>query len=360
MRWRYHAFRLNGDGTETPLAWDLPLQDVGVQQAINGQGGIDAKISPEVARMVTGHGEPVLVPWSTAIYAEASGRIHGAGIVDDLDADGPALTINCRGFTGYLAGMPYYGDLSVVQTDPLDIVRRIWRDQQAFKRGNLGMTVATTKSTVKVGEQQESKGGPYQLSWWKTDDLGKEIDDLATSTPFEYREAHSWSGERVAHKLELGAPRLGGRRTDLRFVVGENVKPAKLEWQGEDYADEILLLGSGEGRKMIRGSAQRQTDRLRRPRVVQDKKVTDLKRAAQLAEAQLKFALGDVDTQEFTVRNHPNAPIGSWAVGDDVFFQSRGDWHDSVSLWMRVLSQTITPERDEVTVRVARSDKAVA
>lgn len=368
--WRYHAFRLHGDGTETPIVWDLPLSGVRITQALSGPGGIDAQISPEVARL-TVEGKPVFVPWSTAIYAEASGQIRGAGIVEDVIADGPSLSIPCIGFSGYLTGMPYTGDYKKIQVDPLDVVRHIWGHAQGHKRGDLGMQLDTTTSDVRIGteerdvsfqtgsgEQVDFTAGPYRLSWWKTDDLAKEIDDLAAETPFDYRETHKWAGERVEHRLELGWPKLGTRRANLRFVVGENVHTTpQIEWDGDEYADEIILLGAGDGSDMVRGGAFRDSDRLRRPRVVRDKSVTSKKRADALAEAEVKLALGDEDIQEVTIRNHPHAQIGTWQVGDDLFIQSRGDWHDDLGLWVRVLSQTILPESDEVVVRVMRAEK---
>ena len=49
--WRYIASRLNGDGTETFLDFNLPLNDVSVQSSLSGHGGLDAKISPEVVAL---------------------------------------------------------------------------------------------------------------------------------------------------------------------------------------------------------------------------------------------------------------------------------------------------------------------
>lgn len=369
MEWRYHAFRLEGNGRETPIAWDLELGDVQLLRSLNGAGGLDARVEPEILRM-TSNGDPVFVPWSTAIYAEASGQIRGAGIVTDITVDGPQLAIACTGFTGYLDGLPFTGEFRAIDVDPLDVARKIWSTVQAQPGGNLGMHVAGTKSRVRIGAEANPtftktggrSDGPYTLNWWSTDNLLQEFEALATETPFDYRETHKWEGERVKHSLDLGAPTLGGRRDDLRFVVGENVlDQPRLSWGEDEYASEVIVMGAGEGRDMIRGIAQQQKrTRLRRPKVVKDSSIRSGKRATALAEQELRKSTGDADFEEITVRNHPNAPLGSWQMGDEILVQTEGDWHGAIAVWVRVLSDVIDPGKDQATIRVTRVERVTA
>src|SRR5690606_11357613 len=66
----------------------------------------------------------------------------------------------------------------------------------------------------------------YQLAWHEDIDLGSTIDTLCTQTPMDYREVWEWASparDAVRMRIEMGYPRLGRRRDDLRFVQGENV-----------------------------------------------------------------------------------------------------------------------------------------
>ena len=87
--WRYIASRLNGDGTETFLSYDVPLSGGQTTTALSGPGGINGTITPEIAALQDEYGRPILEPWSTAIYAEVDGQIRGGAI---LSALGPGFT----------------------------------------------------------------------------------------------------------------------------------------------------------------------------------------------------------------------------------------------------------------------------
>ena len=66
MGWRYIATKLNGDGTETVLDWDLPIVQPSFTDELSGAGGMSGTIAPEIARLRV-DGEPIFVPWSTAL-----------------------------------------------------------------------------------------------------------------------------------------------------------------------------------------------------------------------------------------------------------------------------------------------------
>lgn len=396
MAWRYLATRLNGDGTETFLSYDVPLGDVALVDDLSGPGGVSGILTPEQEHLIGSDGVPVFQPWSTAIYAEKDGSIRAGAILADLGENGPKLDVEAVGFNGYLNGQPYTFDAYWMQADPLDLARHLWEHKQEAVGGNLGIQLDSTTSPVRVGlpespvkwgnvtaemwdqlkalgwrgdpadgeEQlhqpagQEPAGGLYRLSWWVNHDLGKEFNDLALNTPFDYVVEHTWEGDRIAHRLRLGYPHLGSRRTDLRFVVGENVTiPPAVDYSGEDYASEVVVLGAGEGRQMVRGSASRATGRLHRGVVVQDKTITSESAARAAAERELQERLGDADISELTVVDHPHAPLGAVQVGDEIYVQSPKGWTRDLNLWVRVLSIRIEPAKDTSTLTVARVEK---
>jgi hypothetical protein len=491
--WRYIATRLNGDGTETFLSYDVPISGAQVTDVLSGAGGITGTITPEVAVLKDENGNPIFLPWSTAIYAEADGQIRGGGILSGFEEHGPDLSLDAVSFTGYANGMPYTGRDSFTNSDPLDLVRHMWGHMQLAARGDIGMNLDGTTSKVRIGKPDtpeyaaafaadeeaqtvkdqaeadydaakeqadldkvfafeavgatltakskvikqptapgggnassenlwvdedtnvlhtyngsewvaypdqsvmglvntavaskaaqdaaavvrtaarkaaseassalsdvsEGKAEPYVLSYEKTHDIGKEIEDLSVETPFDYREVHRWDGDTIRHELKFGYPDIRARRHDLRFVVGENVAVApQLDYDGDAYASEVLVLGAGTGAKMVRGDATRTTTRLRRVAVVEDKTVTTTDRAKAIAAAEVAQRSGDVDIQDLLVWDHPHAPLGSYTVGDEILITTRQGWTNQLSLWCRVLAVTITPESGTTALKVARVEKA--
>lgn len=371
MDWRYLAYRLNGDGTESLLTGDVPLSGPTLREDLSGPGEIRGNITPEIARLRTSKGEPIFEPWSTAIYAEKDGHLRAGGILAGFKEKGPNLSLSCVGFTGYLQGQPYNGVRSEVNVDPLDMARHLWQHKQAMKNGNIGLLLDSTKSPVRIGSELERvefkteageevsfDAGPYTLQWWKTHDMGREFDDLAASTPFDYRVTHEWDGEKIIHRLRLGYPKLGRRQHDLRFMVGENVfTTPEIDYDGDDFASEVVVLGAGEGRKMIRGTAPRVTNRLHRAVVVQDKTLTSKKAADALAARELAVRLGEADVSQIVVPDHEHARIGTYDVGDEILLQSRDGWTEELNLWVRILAITTTPEKNHSTLSVARVEK---
>ena len=358
--WRYIARRLNGDGTSTLIHPDLPLSGVTLTKVLSGPDGHTSRISPAFRSLLGDDGQPLLQRHSTAIFAEQDNSIRHGCILTSTSRVGSELSLTGVGFSGYPKNKPYQGDTFFVETDPLDIVRHIWTHLQGRPRGNIGMQVGATKVGRLIGTKLTQaefdttagpvsfESGPYKLNWFETDDLGGNIDTLATEQDFDYVESHSWNaaGTDVDHFLRFGVPRIGRRRDDLRFVVGENVVvPPSEEFAEESYASEVVVRGAGEGRTMIRGYAARTEEtRLARPVVIEDKSIKSVTAANKRAQAELAMRTGAPEITEIAVidkRGH--APIGSWAEGDDIELVNEGEWGDSTA-WYRILSTTITPE----------------
>lgn len=363
--WKYYVRRLIGNGTEVPAYNGLPLEKVSLDRELSGPGGIKGSLPFAVSRgMVTEDGSPLFVPWATTIYAEKDGHIRHGGILADVSDEGPDLKLDCVGFTGYATGQPYTSEYSVSSVDPLAVFRHIWAHLQGQPGGNLGLQIDNATSPIRVGVAKESGGqGPYVLGWWETHDLGKVLDELATLTPFDYVVDHEWDGEKVLHRVRIGYPTIGRRRDDLRFVVGENIfdGPLKVSYAGDDYADTVLLLGAGEGRKMIRGfqyrPARTEVLRLRRTVVVEDKSITTAQKAEQAAMDELSYRLGEADLTSLTVKDHPHAPVGSYDVGDEIRVRTPKGWHAGLDIWVRILAISTDPQTNSEELTVLRSEK---
>lgn len=374
MSWRFHAFTIVGDGKTRLAALDIDLSSPSVVRDLSGPGEVSGTISPEILRYKDDDGRPIFLPFQTLIAAEYMGRIVAAGVLEEMGADGANLTLAAPGLiTALLKDTAHMGSFSGVEVDPLNVVRdEIITHAQSQPAGDLGITVDPLTTRVRIGEEERDvdfttaegeevsfTAGPYILAWWATDDLGKELDDLAEETPFDYLLESSWDGDReLSHHLRLGHPTIGVRRTNLRFMEGENITVDLAHtYAGEDYASEVLVLGAGEGRKMVRGTAKRKTGRMRRTRVVTDKSITSRKRADAAAEAELKWALGEADLDSVTVANHPNAALFSFDVGDEIYIQWPDGWEPAGGLWVRVLSMEFQPDSDQVVLSVARVEK---
>jgi hypothetical protein len=370
VSWRYLAQKLTGDGAGEWLDTDVPLADVQLTDSLSGPPALSAKLSPEQSRLFDSSGKPLFGDWSTAFYAEADGQIRLGAILTRSQWQGADWSLECTGFSGYPVGMPYTDSWYGVEIDALDVVRHIWDHLQSKAGGDIGVVVDPLMSGVKIGTELTQdefdtqngdltfESGPIQLNWYSTDDLGKQIDDLAASTPFDWHEEHSWSGDNVTHRIRLAFPRMGRRRDDLRFVIGENVMVLpSVSTSGEDFANQVLGLGNGEGRDMVHGLVAANDGRLRRVAVETDKSRMTAKDVTAFARRQLGIRQGVLDVTELVARNHPHAPIGSWSVGDEIRLMGRVGWID-VDLWVRVTSYTIDPAAsDNATLTVLRSDK---
>lgn len=233
-----------------------------------------------------------------------------------------------------------------------------------YRRGNVfpfaDFQPETFISQLKGGQLFKRFDGEfYQLLWWEHTDIGDEINQLAKETPFDYHMTHEWSNENkddVVSTLNIGYPRLGRRQFNLRFVEGENVTETLVVGNPDDYANEVVILGAGEGRRRIRTrKPSREPGRLRRPTVLEDKSVKSESRARELADFELNMRNKTEEVAEVTVLDHPHAPLGSFGVGDDILVQARIGWSDT-AVWSRITDYTHRGPENTIQLKLARSD----
>lgn len=373
--WRYLVQAVDGINPPTLLIPDLALTNVQITDALNGPGELTGEIPIEQAGLRDiGNELPSLRPWACAVWAEASGQIKGGGILVSSQFRGSSWSLTCVGFSGYPEGQPYEDSNIFVEADPLDIYRHIWNHLQSKPGSDLGMTLADTVSPVRIGHQVDGEeydqpgsptfeDGAYRLAWYETDDLGSTIDDLAQSTPFDWHETAHWNADRttIDHHIDIGYPRLGRRRNDLRFVHGENIRADLSIDLGEDsWASHLLLLGAGEGRDMVRGTASRALDsRLRRVVVVSNPDLRRRKLAGKKARRALAKINGNPVLDQIEVFDHPHAPLTSWHVGDEIRVQVDTGWAP-LDGWFRITESMIRPDQGDVaTLTLERTSQGV-
>ena len=392
--WRFIATRAL---TGTILDWEVPFTlESNPKRELSGPGAMAGVIAPEWARMRGSDGMPALQEWSTALFAEIDGHIRWGGLVTKSSYENSRWTIQCAGYSSYPHGIPYEGYFisgkKITPKDPyagkdknhdgyidftspkrkvpkapkpyggtrydaLHAVRHIWAHLQDKPYGDLGMKVDGHDVGDLLGASDGSD--PYELAWWDTPDCGTTIDELTRTTPFDWVETHSWAdskGSDIVHRLRLGKPRIGRKRTDLRFVDGENISAlATPENMGDEFANEILVLGRGDGKKMKRKQVARRDGRLRRVAVVADKTLKSESSLTSRGNSELAGRTQALQIPMVEVIDHPNARLGSWALGDDIRIQVTVPWVGDVDVWHRIVADEISPTGRTV-LTLKRSD----
>lgn len=342
------------------LNWDVPLSDIAVTYTLSGPTEISGVFAPELPQLnIT-----AFDAWATWLHLEQDGLIRASGILKPVSLSGAEIAVSCIGASGYAHGIPYLGELDKVNVDPLWIVRTIWEHVQSYPDGNLGISVDSTTSPIRIGDPVVDPDfgltGPYKLNWWDHRDCGEEIDNLAKQTPFDYADVATWNSTKtdVLHRVALGYPRLGRRQTNLRFAQGENIIEAIPLAESEDmYASSVIVTGSGEGRIMVRGTASERGSRIRRVAVHSDKNIDKFDRARSVALQELRRRKARTSMEEITVdASHPNARLGTFGVGDDIAVTGEFPWVGRLSIWHRITAYTWSPDRDTVVLKLKPSE----
>jgi hypothetical protein len=343
------------------LDWDLQVSDVTISFTLSGPKIIKGKLGPEQ----TDYLDLGLEPKATYIHIEQNGIIRGSAILQpsEMNDDG-SLSFVAEGISGYPHGQPFQGDYAVVNTDPLDVVRAIWTHLLAFPRATLGLTIGPGSTNKLVGTEADVSTGsikPYTLYWWDDTDCGREIDELAKSTPFDYIEYDEWNTAKtdIDHYILPYYPRAGSRRFDLAFVSGENiVSVALLREEPDQYASEVVVRGAGEGIESIRGFAANIVgNRIRQSVTVTDKTIVDNNAAAIRAEQELRKRQSFLMIREITILDqHDNASLGDFIPGDDILVQVELYWYGQLSLWCRVISYDWIPDKHIMVVQLQNSE----
>lgn len=356
------------------LDWELDVADLSLTRTLSGPQQITGNLRPALPRVA----ELALVPWNTWIHCEDDdGLIRGSailatpfGIAEDQRA------VECTGVAAVPASVPFDGSFSSYSADPLDVIRMLWAHVQSYPLGNLGVVLSQNTSKVRIGGYEfdtstttgprvddgtgGDEGDPYEINWWDHRLCGEEIDNLVGNVPLDYLEGEAWNANRsgITHRIDLGWPRAGAKRTDLRFAQGENVIGAvPVNEIDESYITDVVVTGVGEGISMIVGRASRQTGQVRRVAMINEPTVKNPDRAKAIAEAELRRRTNPRGVDTLLVdAYHQNAPYGSYGPGDDILVQVDVDWVGTIIQWHRVMELTYTPDESAVSIKLKPSD----
>lgn len=371
---RFCAFKLPA---WTLIDGDLPLSNVSITRALSTPKALDADLDRRYAHLLDADGDSLIREWGTAIVAEHAGVLD-VFIVDGAVTEGDQenLGITAGGVAGFGADQPWLpantavrsalsamhaavgthrlatgteaggigwnastGEIAGVEVDPLDIVRAIWLMLTTAPRSDLRLTIDDTVSDARIGEEERDvefttaagedvafQAGPHRLTWHGTHDMGKEIDDLAEETPFEWWEESQWDGDLPSTRLRLAYPSKPiTRKTNLFFEIGTNVvSVSAANWT--EHADVVLVVGQGEGSARVRAHVADPSDRLRRVHVAADRGVASKTRANEVARKELDRLKSVPHITEITVTDHPAARFGTFDIGDVITVRGEAGW----------------------------------
>lgn len=340
----------------------LRLSSVGSMTQLSGPGSLECSIpwADHIEQSL-----PTLRKWHYAIWAVEGGNVLGGGVVSEVSSDNDQIDLDCTGPTVVIRDTPWLGeDFAGIQVDPLDMVRKVFDHAQSFPNGDLGIQVDSTRSPVRVGEEERDvefttsdgeevsfTSGPFRLAWWSTDDMGKVLDDLAKDTPFDYMERTSFDKRTgFSHRLELGYPKIGARKPSVQAVIGVNAaQPPPLD--EADYFSGALFVGAGEGAKAAHGiDEDRNASGLRRIANVSDKRVTS-NRAAVNRARKLISTSRRLEFDQITLADHALSPFGEVRPGDIILV--KGDTGvERLNDFVRVLQVSLDYEARTMSLKV--------
>lgn len=224
-------------------------------------------------------------------------------------------------------------------------------------RAKAAQDAANDRKKAATKDMKED-GGAYKLLWWEAPDCGDAIAKLAKDVPFDFTERHAWAANKTAitHEISVQYPRAGRRRDDLAFIVGDNItSQPEPQSNGDDFANTVFGLGNGEGPDMLQTTAANDDGRLRRVNVLSSKDTKILSTLQAQTRNELLKAASGLSIGKVTVRDHMNAPIGSWDLGDDILIQAEIPFLGRIALWHRIVAWTLTSD-STATLSLERSE----
>lgn len=350
------------------LSRDITVQEPKVMRALSGPCSIEFKVHPD---------EPSVKgisfrPWSCWIHVEkmifGTRKIIASGIVQpgEVDPESGILSVKAQGFSGYLKGIPWLTNWNPIAVDPFEIFEKVWRDAQFYAGGDLGVTVyPTTSETLLLpgfsfdNEELVKDFTAIFIRAMDFVDSGDYLTKLARDVPIDFFEESHWNerdewgrtfeeGEEIPprepktgiiKKIHLCYPNGGTDQTGVTsFRVNENIIKAAPKQDVEiGWISDIIMRGWFPGKVYSYTLSNADLDRYRRVMKEDDLQINSNERAAAWAHRKLARRQIPHYFENITIdSNHPNAPFGTWDVGDTINVQGNMPWVGKVSQRHRI------------------------
>lgn len=359
--------------TNKILVRDLKVFEPKVLKQLSGPSTIQFKIDPKsdsVRDDTTGRAIR-FKPWGHWAHIErttADGKreIVASGLFKPsvTDPKSGILDAEFTGFSDYPSGIPWLQNWNPIAVDPFEIVRKIWDHLQDYPNGDLGVEVFPDFSGTQMLPGFSFDGEDFVMDFFAIfiraidfNDCGDYINKLARDIPFDYFERSTWNADHTAidKKIELAYPRGGVQQTYLAFRMGENVVEATPKLEADiEWTSDIIVRGWFPGKVYSYELSNADQTRYRRVIMEEDAKINSDERSEAWAHRQLTRRQVPFYWEKITVNMwHPNAPFGSYDVGDSIRVQGEMPWVGMVDQWHKVMAIAIDLDTNtcELTLR---------
>ena len=243
---------------------------------------------------------------------------------------------------------------------------KIWTHLQSYSNGNLGVQVYSLgedneKVTPPTSNTLLLPGFSFDETKFVQDffaifirridftDCGDYINKLARDIPFDYFEEAEWNENRTAINkfIQLAYPHGGVLQSNLVFRQNENVIRAKSRIETEtEWTSDIGIRGWFPGKVYSTVLANADPKRYRRFVLEEDVHINSTERSAAWAHRQLSRRQFPAYWETITINMyHPNAPFGTWDVGDQIRVQGLMPWVGEIDQVHKIIAWSL----DEAT-----------
>lgn len=392
--WRFYAQRA---GSGLWLDTDVQLQDVGLDWALSAPGGGEAYIPDGLAAdPYASDGRLLWSKWDTLLYGEEDGDLAWIGICIAANPDERGFKLEFISPAGWLHGLPFTDVYRTWKTDAFDVARRLINHSSQYKPG-LELFPSNNQSQFTVGDSQppnfpkkpgrrkgekkseyldskryeqwekdveewEKKYGDrerYEILPWEAPMIGDELDSLAKEVGFEWRERVRWVDKgQLKPRIHIDfEDYLVNRRHDIELIDGMNLaEPLDTKDSDDRYANHVIALGAGEGRKMKMVRVGKDDGRLYQAAFSQYKSIRGVKRLRALAQDDLnRFSDVEAEVDNVVAWDIDGfASLSTLRCGDEVKVTS-DNTTPPVSTWRRVVEISRNPVESVVSIGLETS-----
>lgn len=337
---------------------DLVVSKPKVMRALSGPAHIEFDVD---YRDLSAAGIP-FTPWGYWVHAEK--EIYGVRTIwasclvqpGQVDKKSGVMHLIAQGFAGYPKKLPWLENWNPLVADPFEVVQRVWTHLQSYSNGNLGVTVTPASSGLEILPGYAFDGNIANLNFFAEyirasdkQDCGNVIDALARDIPFDYIERSAWNLDRsaITKEIHLGYPKGGTQQDYLSFVINENVIEAVPHIEAEiDWASDVIVDGWFPGSEYSNQFTNADPNRYRRVITQDDARINSNERAAAWAKRKLTRRQTPSYWSNIVVQmGHPNAPFGTYDVGDRIWIKGFMPWVGNVNQLHKILAIVVDEEQ---------------
>lgn len=369
--------------TNRIVTYDLPVANAKLMRKLSGSSVIQFDVDYRDTRVIDPETNAPIVfkPWGHWCHVEynfmSERKIWASGLLkpSEVDEKTGILHAEFEGFSAYPSGVPWLQNWNPIAVDPFTVVDKIWNHLQSYPNGNLGVTPyslgedGVSKVVPPVSNTEMLPGFSFDGQTLVVDffalfvravdftDCGEYINKLARDIPFDYFEESEWNSNRTAVEkfLRLAYQDGGVLQDNLAFRLNENIFQSKSRIESEiEWASDIIVRGWYPGKVYSSTLTNADSKRYRRTVLEEDANVNSDERAQIWGARQLTRRQWPNYWESVIVNMyHPNAPFGTYDVGDTIRIQGEMPWIGYVDQLHKIIGMSvdITSNTCELTLR---------